>query len=90
MIGGARAQYHLRQSLVFLNADTLNKPEIMIGQAMMRINGEAGTVTDEDTRRYITAQLQALADRVRKNREIPPFQPPAGRLFTIIAEKSSL
>lgn len=68
MIGGARAQYHLRQSLVFLNADTLNKPEIMIGQAMTRIDGDAGTVTDEDTRRHLTAQLQALADRARKNR----------------------
>ncbi|KXV61953.1 hypothetical protein AD948_00100, partial [Acetobacter senegalensis] len=32
-IGGARAQYHLRQSLVFLNAYVLNRPEVMIGQA---------------------------------------------------------
>ena len=31
LIGGARAQYHLRQSLVFLDALVLNKPEAMVG-----------------------------------------------------------
>lgn len=68
MIGGARAQYHLRQTLVFLNADTLNKPEIMIGQATSRIDAEAGLLTDEDTRRHVAAQLEALAARARQNR----------------------
>lgn len=68
MIGGARAQYHLRQTLVFLNADTLNKPEIMIGQATSRIDAEAGLLKDEDTRRHVAAQLEALAVRARKNR----------------------
>ncbi|MDW8846483.1 NADPH-dependent FMN reductase [Erwinia sp. MMLR14_017] len=68
MIGGARAQYHLRQTLVFLNADTLNKPEIMIGQATSRIDAEAALLTDEDTRRHVAAQLEALAARARKNR----------------------
>ncbi len=69
MIGGARAQYHLRQSLVFLNADTLNKPEIMIGQALARVDGETGKVKDEDTLRHLAAQLEALAVRARKNRK---------------------
>lgn len=32
MIGGVRAQYHLRQSLVLLDAFVLNKPEVMVSQ----------------------------------------------------------
>jgi chromate reductase len=31
--GTARAQYHLRQVFVYLNIHTLNKPEVMIGNA---------------------------------------------------------
>src|SRR5208283_1476601 len=30
ILGGARAQYHLRQSLVFLNMFPVNKPEIFV------------------------------------------------------------
>ncbi|ADP12860.1 Putative oxidoreductase YieF [Erwinia sp. Ejp617] len=60
-IGGARAQYHLRQSMVFLNARVLNKPEIFIGQASSRIDVENGTISDESTRHHLTAQLKALA-----------------------------
>ncbi|ROR14645.1 NADPH-dependent FMN reductase [Erwinia sp. JUb26] len=65
-IGGARAQYHLRQSLVFLNANVINKPEIMIGQAGSRIDAEQGTVSDESTRHHLTAQLEALAALARR------------------------
>lgn len=65
-IGGARAQYHLRQSLVFLNAQVINKPEIMIGQAGSRIDAENGTISDEGTRHFLTAQLEALAELARR------------------------
>jgi len=64
-IGGARAQYHLRQSLVFLNAQVVNKPEVMIGQAGSRIDVEAGVISDEGTRQHLTAQLEALAEMAR-------------------------
>ena len=30
MLGTARAQYHLRQSMVILNAHIMNRPEIMV------------------------------------------------------------
>ncbi|MEJ5065400.1 NADPH-dependent FMN reductase [Erwinia sp. MYb375] len=66
MIGGARAQYHLRQSMVFLNAQVLNKPEIMIGQATNRIDAASDTITDESTRHHLTAQLEALAQAARR------------------------
>lgn len=61
-IGGARAQYHLRQILVFLDGRVLNKPEVMIGQAASRLDPESGSITDADTRSLITAQLSALAE----------------------------
>lgn len=67
-IGGARAQYHLRQSMVFLNAQVINKPEIMIGMATSRIDAENDSVTDEGTRQHLTAQIEALAQLARRPR----------------------
>ena len=32
-LGGARAQYHLRQAFVFLNMFPINNPEVMLSQA---------------------------------------------------------
>jgi len=61
-IGGARAQYHLRQILVFLDGRVLNKPEVMIGQAASRLDAETNTIRDADTRNLISAQLSALAE----------------------------
>ena len=60
VIGTARAQYHLRQMLVFLNAYPINKPEVMIGQAASRFD-EAGRLTDEPTRDFVRQHLEALA-----------------------------
>lgn len=65
-IGGARAQYHLRQILVFLDGRVLNKPEVMIGQASSRIDQQTGSITDADTRSLIAAQLIALTEMVAK------------------------
>ena len=60
-IGTARMQYHLRQTMVFLNMFPLNRPEVMIGNAAKRFD-EQGNLTDETTREFIQKQLQALAD----------------------------
>ena len=59
-IGTARAQYHLRQSFVFLNSAVLNKPEIMVGGAA-NIFDHNGRLTDESTREYVKRLLEALA-----------------------------
>lgn len=61
MIGGARAQYHLRQMMVFLDARVLNKPEIMIGGVTGKIDADTGELTDETTTSLITQQIAALA-----------------------------
>ncbi|WP_380931191.1 NADPH-dependent FMN reductase [Sphingomonas arantia] len=61
MIGGAHAQYHLRQTMVFLDAHVLNRPEIMIGGMHDKIDAETGTITDRTTADLIGQQLAALA-----------------------------
>jgi len=65
MIGGARAQYHLRQIMVFLDAHVLNKPEIMVGGMTNKIDPAKGEITDEATARLIWQQLVALASIAR-------------------------
>lgn len=67
LFGGARAQYHLRQALVFLDARILNRPEVMVAQAQNRIS-EAGELTDAGTRDVISAQLKAFAGMIRRHR----------------------
>ena len=59
--GTARAQYHLRQILVFLNAHPLNRPEIFVGRAGEKFDGD-GRLTDEPTRLMIRDLLTALGD----------------------------
>jgi chromate reductase len=61
ILGTARAQYQLRQMLVFLNAFPLNKPEVMIGQASSKFD-EAGRLTDEATAGFVRQLLEALRD----------------------------
>ncbi|GBQ25237.1 chromate reductase [Acetobacter estunensis NRIC 0472] len=66
MIGGARAQYHLRQSLVFLDAVVLNRPEVMIGQVADKVGADPLELTDAATRAFLTRQLGALATLAQK------------------------
>jgi chromate reductase len=68
VLGTARAQYHLRQTFVFLNGLVLNKPEVMISQAATRFDAE-GRLTDEATRGFVQAllvSLKAWAERLRR------------------------
>jgi chromate reductase len=58
--GTARAQYHLRQTCVFLNMHVVNKPEVMIGGAAAKFDAEL-RLTDETTRGFIRDLLTALA-----------------------------
>lgn len=60
VLGTARAQYQLRQMLVFLNAFPLNKPEVMIGAAHTKFDAD-GTLTDEATADFIRQLLAALS-----------------------------
>ena len=60
LLGAARAQYHLRQMFVFLDALPVNKPEVFIAQAQNRFDAE-GRLTDELTRGFIRQLLVSLA-----------------------------
>ncbi len=61
MLGGARAQYHLRQTLVALNMHPLNRPEALVASADEKID-ENGRLTDEKTRKKIRSLLVKLAE----------------------------
>jgi chromate reductase len=65
MLGTARAQYHLRQSLVFLNMYPLNQPEVMVPFTQEKID-QNGQVTDQKTREKIKELLEALVIGTRK------------------------
>ncbi|HEX8118728.1 MAG TPA: NAD(P)H-dependent oxidoreductase [Pyrinomonadaceae bacterium] len=64
-IGTARAQYHLRQVMVFLNMFPVNQPEVMIGNASERFDAE-GNLTDEATKEHVRRLLQSLVDWTRR------------------------
>ena len=71
MLGTARAQYHLRQSLVFLNMYPLNRPEVMVPFAADKVDAN-GNVTDAKTREKIKELLESLAAWTMKLKaEIP-------------------
>ncbi|WP_334174071.1 NADPH-dependent FMN reductase [Pseudoxanthobacter sp.] len=65
VLGGVRAQYHLRQILVFLDAIPLNKPEVIIGAVHSKIDA-AGELTDQPTRDFIATQLTNFAAFIRR------------------------
>lgn len=65
MLGSARAQYHLRQSCVYLNMFVINQPEVLIASADKKFDGE-GRLTDEPTRRFVAQLLAALADWTKR------------------------
>ncbi len=65
MLGGARAQYHLRQVGVILNLQFLNRPEVFIANAAAKFDQE-GRLTDEPTRDVIRKLLNALVEQARK------------------------
>src|SRR5215469_14338537 len=60
-LGGGRVQYDLRRSMVFLDALTLNKPEVFIGNCIQRFDEKSGKITDEQTIGIIRQQLAAFA-----------------------------
>ena len=64
-IGTARAQYHLRQMMVFLNMFPLNQPEVMIGNASERFDAQ-GNLTDDATKEFIRQLLQNLVEWTRR------------------------
>lgn len=61
IFGGARAQYHLRQSFVFLNMLAVTQPEVAIPVAQKKFDAN-GNLTDDMSKKLITQLLEALVD----------------------------
>ncbi|HME84281.1 MAG TPA: NADPH-dependent FMN reductase [Roseiarcus sp.] len=64
--GGVRAQLHLRHTLVFVEARTFNRPEVIIAAVQTKVDPETGELTDPATRGFIADQLRAFAAFVRR------------------------
>src|SRR6516164_9337699 len=60
-VGGARVQYDLRKAMMFLDAFTLNKPEILIGSFASKFDEKTGELKDETTRGLLKQQLASFA-----------------------------
>ena len=54
-------QYDMRRSMIFLDALTMNKPEIFIGNVSQRIDEKTGQIKDEQAIGFIKQQLAAFA-----------------------------
>jgi chromate reductase len=65
MLGGARAQYHLRQSFVFLDMHPVNRPEVFVTFAGQKFDQE-GRLIDEQTRKFIGELLKALVASTKR------------------------
>jgi chromate reductase, NAD(P)H dehydrogenase (quinone) len=65
MLGGARAQYHLRQSFVFLNMYPVNYPEVMVANANESVD-ENGNLTNQETYDLITQLLEELVNWTKR------------------------
>jgi chromate reductase, NAD(P)H dehydrogenase (quinone) len=61
ILGGGRMQYDLRRSMIFLDALTMNKPEIFIGNVSQKIDEKTGQIKDEQAIGFIKQQLAAFA-----------------------------
>ena len=62
--GGIRAQYHIRQSFIFLNMDAVVQPEVAIGNATQRFD-DKGNLTDETSKKLIRQLLENLVAKAR-------------------------
>ncbi len=66
-MGSARAQYHLRQSCVFLDINVINQPEVMVSNASEMFD-DAGNLIHETSKKLLKELLAALVARTRQLR----------------------
>ncbi len=65
--GTIRAQLHLRQVFVFLNAFPVQQPQVMVPKAADKFD-ESGRLTDELARNQLRALMEALTNWTRRLR----------------------
>jgi len=67
ILGGGRMQYDLRRAMIFLDAATMNKPEIFIGNVSTRIDAKTRQITDQQTVGFIKQQLAAFGKFIEQH-----------------------
>jgi chromate reductase, NAD(P)H dehydrogenase (quinone) len=65
MLGGVRAQYHLRQSFVYLNMYPINGPDVVVNFAQQKFDAN-GNLVDQGTRKFLGQLLQNLVNWTRR------------------------
>lgn len=65
MLGGARMQYHLRQTFVFLNVHAFNRPEIMVPFANTKFD-ESGALIDQPTIEHLKPFLASFVEWTKR------------------------
>ena len=68
LLGGARAQYHLRQIFIFLNMHPTNGPEVLVNFAQNKFDSN-GKLIDSDTRRFLKQLLENLINWTKRLRK---------------------
>jgi chromate reductase len=68
MLGGARAQYHLRQMFVFLNMHPINAPEVIVTSASDKFDAN-GNLLDENTKKFLIQLLRNLSNWTKRLRD---------------------
>lgn len=74
LLGGSRAQYHLRQVFVFNNMPSVMQPEVFVTFAPQKFD-EKLNLKDEDAKKFISMLLQnlvKLARSVKANKQAIP------------------
>jgi chromate reductase len=66
LLGGARMQYHLRQSLTSVEAVMLIRPEVFVTFAAKKFDEKSLELTDPATKDMVKLQLEAFEKLVRK------------------------
>jgi chromate reductase len=67
ILGGGRMQYDLRRCMIFLDALTMNKPEVFIGGAPQKFDETTGQLKDEQAVGFIKQQLVAFAKFIERH-----------------------
>ena len=61
LLGAARMQYQLRQSLTSIDALIFGRPEVFVNFVAKKLDEKSGELKDEPTRGFLKAQLAAFA-----------------------------
>ena len=66
MLGGARMQYHLRQSLASIGAQFFIKPEVFVNFSAKKFDEKTLELTDQPTRDMVKLQLETYEKFLRR------------------------